>query len=842
MFKTKNIFKANNMDKRIIYALTFCLPLISMLIVYAAIGVFPFGDKTLLVMDMDGQYSEFFGYLHRVLLGGDSLQYSFTKSFGGNTVGLFSYYLSSPFSFLAVFFPHSAIPEEILVITLLKIATSGLTFAIFLRYVFKKCDMSVVLFSCCYALSMYSVHYSMCVMWLDSVIWLPIILLGLEKILEGKASLTFIVAYTLSIISNYYTCYMSTIFVGIYFFFRYVSRGGEKSIKDLGIKLLKVVGSGVLGVLLSMFILLPSFMDMLSGKLQYEGYSENGFWSLGIFDIPRRLFIGQYDTITNPGSPNIFCGIICGMMTGVFFFNPKIKLRIKIAAIVVYFVLIASFFIRVLDVVWHLFKYPNWFPCRYAYVFCFFSVMIGFWGFTKIEKRVKLWVIAGIAAHAVLILCVWLFDKECLKNAKFAVMSLIFAAGYAAIITAYLFVPKRLRPYLCCIMIIAVCTELCVNGVDTLKGLDNTFHYTLRDEYRERNNIISGFNNSIKETDSGFYRTEKNLFGTINSSMCFGYNGITHYSSTFNNNILKFNKSMGMLQEGIITRYVGSTEITDCLLGVRYIVSQKKVNDKYQNFKQTDKYTIFKNPYAQSIGFAADESALNAISYSGSVMSNQDAFARSLLGQSFVSSVPNVAQTDGGAGREFTANRDGTYYFYTDVKYSGSITLKVNGADKPFEYDSGQKKLFCLGVFKTGDKVAFKLSNANYMKNVQVASVDSDKLFAACSEKVKTDSYNITDYGSRWLKGEVTLEDGEVLFTTLPYEKGWRAYVDGKRTDVVCAQDAFLAVRVGEGTHTVKLKFTAPGLWMGSFISIITLIALLAYIYRERIIVFIREK
>ncbi len=842
MLKIKKPLKNNNMDKRIVYALAFFLPLVCMLIVYAVMKIFPFGDKTLLIMDMDDQYAEFFGYLHRVLLGGDSLQYSFTKSFGGNTVGLFSYYLSSPFSFLAVFFPHSAIPEEILVITLLKIATSGLTFAIFLRYVFKKCDMSVVLFSCCYALSMYSVHYSMCVMWLDSVIWLPIILLGLEKILEDRAPWTFVFAYALSMISNYYTCYMSTIFIGIYFFFRYVSRGGEMSAKDLGVKLLKVVGSGVLGVLLSMFILLPSFFDIVSGKLQYVGYSWKGFWSEEVFNIPRRLFIGQYDTITNPGSPSIFCGMICGLMAGVFFFNPKIKLRVKISAAAVYLVLFISFFITKIDTAWHLFQYPNWFPYRYAYVFCFFSVMTAFWGFIETEKSVKNWVFSGIAVYGVLILCVWLFDKECLKNTKFVVLSFVFAAGYAALIIAYAFAPDRLRAYLCCVMILAVCTELCINGVDTLKGLDKVFHYTSVAEYRERADVLDSFADDIKKTDSGFYRAEKNLFDTNNSGLCFGYRGLTHYSSTFNNNMLKYNKSMGMLQEHILTRYAGSTEITDCLLGVRYIGSEKKVSDKYETLRRTNKYTIYRNPYAQSIGFAADESALNAISYSGSVMSNQDAFARSLLGQSFVSSVPNVAQTDGGAGREFTANRDGTYYFYTDVKYSGSITLKVNGADKPFEYDSGQKKLFCLGVFKTGDKVAFKLSNANYMKNVQVASVDSDKLFAACSEKVKTDSYNITDYGSRWLKGEVTLEDGEVLFTTLPYEKGWRAYVDGKRTDVVCAQDAFLAVRVGEGTHTVKLKFTAPGLWMGSFISIITLIALLAYIYRERIIVFIREK
>lgn len=834
--KLAGSIRKNDMDKRIVYALAFTLPLLCMIIIYALMKIAPFGDKTLLIMDMDDQYAEFFAYLHRVLLGGDSLQYSFTKGFGGNVVGLFSYYLSSPFSLLAIFFPQSAVPEEILIITLLKVSASGFTFAFFIKNVFKKCDMQTVLFSCIYALTTYSIHYSMCVMWLDSIIWLPVILVGLERILDNKQPWMFVFSYALALISNYYTCYMSTIFIVLYFFFRYVSKDGEKSAKDAFVKLLKVAVSGILGVLLSMFILLPSMYDIVGGKLAYNSYKDSGLLTRGISGILRRLFIGQYDSITNSGSPNIFCGILCGIMTVVYFFNSEIKLRSKITAIVIYAVLFISFSIRVIDMGWHLFQYPNWFPYRYAYVFCFFSVLLSFCGFAKLESCKKRNVFIGMAVYAALILCIWLFDKACLKNVKLAAVSFVFAGVYIAVVAFILFAPKKFKPYACCALVLITCGELTLNGFETLKGLDKEFHYTMKSDYLHQMNKIGTFTDYIKDYDSGFYRADKNFLRTNNDAMNFGYNGLTHYSSTFNNSILDFNKKMGMLQEHIVTRYKGSTEITDCLLGVKYIASEKKVNDKYKSVSQQGIYTIYENPYTLGIGFAADKSALTAPVYKGSAMENQDIFAKSILGRSFTRDVQNVAQTDGGAGREFTADKDGTYYIYTDTKYEGSIMLNINGAEKIGEYDNSLKKLFCLGTFKSGDRVKVKFNNAKYMKNVKISSVDSDEFFKACRNKAENDSFKVSEYGSRWLKGEVVLESDEVLFTTIPYEKGWKAYVDGKRAKVECAQNTFLAVSAGEGRHTIKLKYTAPGLIPGSLISIVTLIALLLYINRERLL------
>lgn len=830
-------------DKRIIYTAAFVLPFLCMLAIYALFKVFPFGDNTVLVMDMDCQYAEFFSYLHRVLIGEDSLTYSFTKEMGGNVLGLLAYYASSPFFLLALFFPHEAMPEGIALVTMLKIGASGLTFAIYLKNVFKKCDLSVVIFSCAYALMGYSMHYAMCVMWLDAVVWLPIILLGVERVLDGKSGWLFLITYTITMISNYYTGYMSTIFIVIYFIYRYFVRDDKKSVRDFFIKAGKMLGFGAMGILLSGFILLPAFLDMFGGKLSGKTslWMAEGFWSMNIFEIPRRLFIGQYDSITNTGSPSIFCGMLCGIMTGVYFLNPKIKLKAKVAAILVYVVMLVSFFIKRIDMAWHIFSYPNWFPYRYAYVFCFFSVTLAFCGFSKMREASKIWFFAGVGIYLALLAAVYFFDDSVLKNEELVALSFILVGVYIIALIFLFFGAEKLKPFICCALILLTCGELVVNGYTDMVGLSKEHKYELRSEYARYDNRIGEAVDFVHERDDGFYRMEKTFSRTDNDNMSFGLNGMTHYSSTFNSNVLSFNSRMGMLQVYVRIRYLGSTLLTDSLLGVKYVLADKKVNDEYVALKETEDYKVYENPYALQIGFSADESALGVPDYGSSGMENQDKFAESILGESFVDRVQNVSSANSGAGREFRAPEDGLYYIDFGRMYNGKIELTVNGRSVSYDYDTTPsydnqyKKIYCLGSYDRNDRIRVTGKDPDSMSSVKIYRVDNDRFEEACLEKRDNGSLNITDYGSTWLEGEIALEDDQVLFTTIPYEKGWKAYIDGERVDTECAQETFLAVRAEAGEHTVKLKYSAPGLAPALTVSILTLAGILIYVFRLRI-------
>lgn len=821
-----------NIDKRLIYVLSFAIPFLSMLIIYAIFGVFPFGDRTALVMDLNGQYADFFAFYHRVLTGGDSLMYSFTKEMGGNVFGLFAYYLSSPFFLLALFFPMSAMPEAIALITMLKIGCCGLAFALFINYVFKKSDISVLIFSTAYALMTYSMHYAMCIMWLDGAIWLPIILIGVERILNGKSGWCFLFAYAASLFSNYYTAYMNTLFTVIFFFYRYFSGNNKKSIKDFLIKIAKIAGLGIVGVLLCAVVLYPTFLDIFNGKMASGSYVAPGFWNIDITKIPRRLFPAQYDSITNSGNPNIFCGMLCGAAIGVFFLNPKIKLKIKIASLIVFVVFFTSFFIKKVDMAWHIFQYPNWYPYRYAYTFCFFSTMTAFMGFSSIDDKKRGWVIAGLCAYAALLAAVWIFDSSVFTNRTLAIIGCIFAVVYIIGMITIQYSPCKIRPYICAALLIITCGELILNGSRTIMGLNGEYEYKSRSEYSEKVKNISEMTKFLKEYDNGLYRAEKTFSRTDNDAMSFGYNGMTHYSSTYNNNMLRFNSSMGMLQEYVLIRYMGSTILTDSLLGVKYVSSESEVNDKYEAVNEGGTYAVYENPYALPFGFAADESALNQPSYGSSAMENQGLFAQSLLGENFVTPVNSRKISD--SEIEFTASADGEYYWDLKNKWTGDIEITVNGAPIGYKYDKNEKKIFYLGEYRNGDIVRVKLSSPIQSDTAQVSCVDAENFGQACEEKRNAHALNITDHGHTWLEGEINVDEGELLFTTIPYENGWTAYVDGEKAEILSAQNAYIAIRTGAGKHKIRLKYNVPGFIPSLSISLLTLAGIIIAAYRKK--------
>ncbi len=822
--------------KALVYALSFVLPFLSMLAVYALIGIYPFGDKTVLVMDLDNQYNEFFVFLRRVFLGRDSLAYTFTKEMGGSALALFTYYLSSPFSILVLFFPQSAMPSCIALMVLLKLGASGLAFAILMKHAFKKCDLSVVLFSCCYALSTYAVFYSMCVMWLDAAIWLPIVILGIERVLRGKSPLVFIAAFTLTLFSNYYTAYMTAIFSIIYFLYRYVSKNGRKSLKDFFKKTGILAGAGAVGALIGAVILLPTFINMIGGKLSASVYVASGFWNQKIFEIPRRVFLGQYDSITNAGSPGIFCGVICGLMIPVYFFNSKIKIREKIAALCVFAVLFVSFFIRKLDMAWHVFSYPMWFPYRYAYVFCFFAVYTAFRGFSRLRKRGAVGAFVGMAVFAALIAAVFAFDKEVIKNMRWAVLSLILTGAYIIGVSAMLFGGKKLRACVCGVLIVLTCAELVINGREMIAGLDKTFGLVGHEKYVSDVKEINETIDFIHGYDSGFYRSEKTFERTDNDNMSFGMNGVSHYSSTFNNDLNVFNGSVGLHRAGNISRYFGSTLPIDSIYGIKYLVSNEDVENDYELLEKFGNNSVYLNPLALPIGFASDEQIVSDIPKENSFFKVQNRLTDILLNASVFEDITDASKIDNGKTYEFKTKDDGEYYLELSKNYTGTITISSENVNRKYNNEYGrEEKIIYLGDLRGGKTVKVSFASEQSGMTCRAAKLDSQALKKGVGGISAEKRFNVADFGHTWLEGDVDLGEGEVLFTTIPYEKGWSVYVDGKKTEPVCALNTFIAIPAGVGKHHVKFKFHAPGLGISFVISLLTLLALITVVFRKKL-------
>lgn len=87
---------------------------------------------------------------------------------------------------------------------------------------------------------------------------------------------------------------------------------------------------------------------------------------------------------------------------------------------------------------------------------------------------------------------------------------------------------------------------------------------------------------------------------------------------------------------------------------------------------------------------------------------------------------------------------------------------------------------------------------------------------------------NPISFATSMITGSIDTDDSEILFLSVPYSKGWTAYIDGKKTDLYAADTMFCAIPMSAGHHDVKLVYHTPGLFFGIILSILGLVLFLA--------------
>ena len=199
-------------------AFCFIIPVLLMYLIYLAMGIHPFGDGSVLVLDLNGQYVYFFEALRNTIHGEGSFLYTFFRALGGEFMGMYAYYLASPLSYLVALFPQEKILEALLTIILIKVGLCGLTFGFYLHKRTQKPNKPIIIgFSVMYALSAFAVVHQNNLMWTDAIFWLPLLILGLEELIVNRKYKLYVISLAMTLMSNYYIGYMACIFSVISF-------------------------------------------------------------------------------------------------------------------------------------------------------------------------------------------------------------------------------------------------------------------------------------------------------------------------------------------------------------------------------------------------------------------------------------------------------------------------------------------------------------------------------------------------------------------------------------------------------------------------------------------------
>ncbi len=356
----------------------FFLPFTILLGVYACLGTHPFGNSSVLTLDLQAQYIYYYEEIRRLLTQGGSWLYSWKRTLGGEFMGIVAYYGASPLNIIFALFPKDRIADAMMTIQLFKVGFMGLTFGYYIHKTRFVSQMHTIAFSLMYALCAYSVVQLANPMWLDAMIFLPLLILGLEALINERKFILYTASLTMIFITNYYIGYMCGIFTFFYFLYYYSLKRDDLMYKgEEKISLFKTYGFRtfmrfafftLISLLIAAFMLIAAYYSLTFGKSGFSNPSYSFSLRFDFLDLIVKLLPGSYDSVRPTGLPMIYSGLLALIAIPLYYMSPAITKKQKVCASMLLAVLLFSFSINVIDLVWHGFSAPNWLNYRYSFV------------------------------------------------------------------------------------------------------------------------------------------------------------------------------------------------------------------------------------------------------------------------------------------------------------------------------------------------------------------------------------------------------------------------------------------------------------------------------------------
>ena len=182
------------------------------------------GGRTVLRMDLYHQYGPLYAEVYDRIMGGNSLVYSWTSGLGASFLGNLFNYCSSPFALFMLICGHKNMPEAIALMIMAKAVLASTAFTYYINKSNNCVKKESVVFGLFYAFSGYFVAFSWNIMWFDAVAVFPLVMLGIERIINKNKPGLYIAMMTYTMISNYYMAYMICILSVMYFLYFFFGR------------------------------------------------------------------------------------------------------------------------------------------------------------------------------------------------------------------------------------------------------------------------------------------------------------------------------------------------------------------------------------------------------------------------------------------------------------------------------------------------------------------------------------------------------------------------------------------------------------------------------------------
>lgn len=635
--------------------------------------------------------------------------------------------------------------------------------------------------------------------------------------------------------------------------------------------------------MLAAFVLLPVSQCLGSSSATKGTFPEGSKIYFDIFNFLANHLPSVETTIRSSGNnviPNVYCGLITLLLIPFYFLSKKIPGKQKVVSAVMLMAFYCGFALNYFNFIWHGMHMPNDLPYRYSFAYSFILLILAYKAYINIgEFSNKAYIGAGFVMMGFVVLV----DKFDVPNCKelTILLTVIFTILYVVVL-GMMRSPRYSRNAVVGLLIFTIVLEICVADAPKLVMSQPKDAYV--SDYQAYQDISDESEDGEQEK---FYRTELTKLRARMDPCWYGYNGVSIFSSMAYEHVAKLMEKMGLFGNNINSyTYYPQTPIFNSMFSLKYIYDNSDFinsDDIYEELGANDDFAAYKYKYFLPLAFNVNRDVADWDMSSSNPFEVQNKFMEAAAGVSdillpveaddFVSTNLNsVSVSDINNGTKFKVNKakngseaegsviinveeDGEYYIYCGSTKLSS--LKIEAGDFYYNYVSSsiQPLTMDLGKLTAGTqiKVTYKLPKDHDSSSLTfcAAKLDLDKFTEAYNNICSGGTMNITDFDDTYLKGTVKTEsDDKLLYTSIPYDKSWNIYVDGKLLtypeedtdgnviedsgDIVKVGNALIGFNLDEGEHEIEMKYKAAGLKEGFILTISGIgIIILIFIYKK---------
>ncbi len=810
--------------------------------------------------------------------------YDFRLGLGGDVIANLAMWYLEPFSWIAVLADDVNLEALYDFLAMFRLYFCGLSFAMYCFY--KKRDnlLPVLCGAFIYTYTGWTFFFLRHPIFYTVLAYLPLLLIGVEEILKKRRGLFFSLLIFLSAVTHYYYLYINTIFIGVYFLVRYIKKE-NKTWREFFQIAFGLIWRYCLGIGLAMAVLLPNITVFLNSNRR-DPVIETG----NLFKFEEGWLTKIVLSLTDMSTPGYFLhngfaalGIVCLI---ILIFLKKRYWDIKIFCILT----AVCFSMPLFTFVFHGFSAVHF---RWNYMIGMLAGYAAVIVLDRMDK-LTLPNLLPPAAFMVLyiLLQVWQYQFSSWSSIvgilflAISILLLFFMVSCRDKSTAKIILQS--------IMLILVCINSYLTAKDLFDPAHQDYVSEFADKGQSIAMITSSSGAAADQiADDDFYRVDSanTAVQNENAALFLDMHGISSYVNVMDRRFAEYGNGLENIGTGLLDNVNNDNRtILDTLESVKYFTAydDEKAYIPYgysllQKAEVNDRECgIYKNNYALPLGYTYDRFIPREEYERLSSLEKQEALLQAVVVEEasaaptklekceFKSNVireKNVKITGKDCVYDPKTNRVQVFSHggYLTITFPGRKDCETYLRLKNLNIDEYKNTYWTCSLFEDtrklvkrfevrSDTATYTYNRYNYLLNLgysqnQICKVNlgfpvpgefSLEEIEVFYQPMKNYGQEVGRLGRESLKeieqsvnkiqGSITVSDDKLLVLSLPYSTGWRAYIDGKETEIECVNVAFQGIMLPKGTHEIEFHYRTPGLIAGLIITFVCLVLLIVMI------------